>query len=112
MIAFAAGALFMFLLHVPIWFSKYMERPFLAIKEYRLESDVTLYSTDGKAEVGYLKKGALVYSPSFRDLDTTDLGDNQRYKIIIDFTTEPYPSKMKTVEAMPAIQARNRDRQN
>jgi hypothetical protein len=85
---FIASFLLACLLHSPLWLNWYLERRFNTVYESKLNKDVVLYADDGTI-VGTLKKGAKVFSPSFHDMDSTDLGDPNREKLLIDFDHPP-----------------------
>lgn len=49
-----------------------------------LKSDFKLVDHQSGKAIGKLYKGAILQSPLIEDLDDTDLGDNSRWKILID----------------------------
>lgn len=49
-----------------------------------LKSDFKILDHRTSKAVGELYKGAILQSPLIEDLDDTDLGDNSRWKILVD----------------------------
>ncbi len=50
----------------------------------KLKSDVELFNPKNGEIVGWLKKGIVLKYPNVDDLKDCDLGDNDRFKILID----------------------------
>jgi hypothetical protein len=50
----------------------------------QLQTDVSLINPKNGVIVGYLKKDTILKRPSITDLDDCDLGDNDRFKILLD----------------------------
>lgn len=70
-----------------IWSFESILAWFLGINQegyLRLTTDVELYNPKNGELVGYLKKGIVLKYPHIDDLDDTDLGDNDRFKIYVD----------------------------
>lgn len=50
----------------------------------KINTDLELYNPKTGDLVGYLKKGIILKNPNVIDLDDCDLGDNHRYKLLLD----------------------------
>ena len=64
---------------VVLWFLKWEKGKYLIINQ-----DADLINPNNRKVIGELRKGAMLRFPDISDLDDTDLGDNVRFKILID----------------------------
>ena len=62
-------------------------RPFPYTCGVLVDDGVVLLDEKG-TELGYLKKGAVLYAPSMSDMHVTDPGDNQLHKVYIRLSPE------------------------
>ena len=59
-----------------------------------LRQEVVLRDPKSGDTVGYLARGVWLHAPSIEDVRDTDVGDNQRYKLLIDFENI-YPTDVR-----------------
>ncbi len=72
----------LFVTNIPILFRWYLYRGGIAYME--IKQDVDISNPETGDIIGKLYSGAILKGPSFEDLDDTDLGDNDRWKILVD----------------------------
>jgi len=63
--------------------------------QYRLTVPIDLIDPLTKQTVATLQPGTTIRGPQLHDLSDTDLGDNNRFKILVDLDPEMYDYRMQ-----------------